>query len=96
MWVEQRRVVCWTSSRRVTGYQRTRRYVSRHLSIAKREAGEDNANVRRMEVLSQILLGDVSPQVESALGETRNLRPKSSVLLTPGLRPCASASDLIH
>ena len=36
----------------------------------------------RIEVLRQIFLGEVSPQVESALGEIRNLRLEGSVLLT--------------
>ena len=61
---------------------RVRRYVSRHLSMAMREAGEDGAAMRRIEVLRRIFLGDVSPQVESALGEIRNLRLEGSVLLT--------------
>ena len=61
---------------------RVRRYVSRHLSIAMREAGEDGAAMRRIEVLRRVFLGDVSPQVESALGEIRNLRLEGSVLLT--------------
>ena len=61
---------------------RVRRYVSRHLSMAMRQAGEDGAAMRRLEVLRRIFLGDVSPQVESALGEIRNLRLEGSVLLT--------------
>ena len=36
----------------------------------------------RIEVLRQIFLGEVSPQVESALGEIRNLRLEGSVMLT--------------
>ena len=61
---------------------RARRYVSRHLSIAMREAGESGEDVGRIEVLRRIFLGDVSPPVESALGEIRNLRLEGSVLLT--------------
>ena len=61
---------------------RARRYISRHLGIAMREAREDSGLVSRIEVLRQIFLGEVSPQVESALGEIRNLRLESSVLLT--------------
>ena len=61
---------------------RSRRYVSRHLGMAMREAGEDGAAVRRIEVLRRIFLGDVSPPVESALGEIRNLGLEGSVLLT--------------
>ena len=60
---------------------RARRYVSRHLSVAMREVGEDRASVRRIEVLKRIFLGEVSPQVESALGEVRNLRLEGSVLV---------------
>lgn len=61
---------------------RARRYVSRHLSMAMREAREDTVLLRRIEVLRRIFLGEVSPQVESALGEIRNLRLEDSVLLT--------------
>ena len=61
---------------------RARRYVSRHLSMAMREAGEDSAAMRRIEDLRRIFLGDVSPSVESALGEIRNLSLEGSVLLT--------------
>ena len=61
---------------------RARRYVSRHLGIAMREAHEDAGLLGRIEVLRQIFLGEVSPQVESSLGEIRNLRLEGSVLLT--------------
>ena len=61
---------------------RARRYVSRHLGIAMREAREDAGLLSRIDVLRQIFLGEVSPQVESALGEIRNLRLGGSVLLT--------------
>ncbi len=61
---------------------RARRYVSRHLGIAMREAHEEAGLLSRIGVLRQIFLGDVSPQVESALGEIRNLRLEGSVLLT--------------
>ena len=61
---------------------RARRYISRHLSIAMRDAQEDLARVSRIEVLRQIFLGEVSPQIESALGEIRNLGLEGSVLLT--------------
>ena len=67
---------------------RARRYVSRHLAIAMREAHEEAGLLSRIGVLRQIFLGEVSPQVESALGEIRNLRLEGSVLLTrlEGLR----------
>ncbi len=61
---------------------RARRYISRHLSIAMREVREDTGLLSRIDVLRQIFLGEVSPQVESALGEIRNLRLEGSVLLT--------------
>ena len=61
---------------------RTRRYVSRRLGIAMREAREDAALRRRIDVLRRIFLGEVSPQVESALGEIRNLELGGSVLIT--------------
>ena len=61
---------------------RARRYVSRQLSIAMRAAGENGPHLRRIEVLRRIFLGDVSPQIEGALGEIWNLRLEGSVLLT--------------
>ena len=61
---------------------RARRYVSRHLSMAMREAGEHGGEMSRIEDLRRIFLGDVSPSVESALGEIRNLSLEGSVLLT--------------
>ena len=53
---------------------RARRYVSRQLSIARAEAEGNDAELRRLETLRRIFLGEVSSQVESALGEIRNLR----------------------
>ena len=61
---------------------RARRYVSKHLSIAMREARDNGVDVARVEVLRRIFLGDVSAPVESALSEIRNLRLEGSVLLT--------------
>ena len=61
---------------------RARRYISRHLGIAMREAREDPGLVSRIEVLRQIFLGEVSPPVESALVDIRNLRLEGSVLIT--------------
>ena len=61
---------------------RARRYLSRQLSIAMREAGEDSTALGRVDVIRRIFLGDVSPQVESALGEIRNLKLEGGVLLT--------------
>ena len=61
---------------------RARRYISRHLGIAMNEARDDVGLMSRIDVVRQIFLGEVSPQVESALGEIRNLRLEGSVLLT--------------
>ena len=61
---------------------RARRYVSRQLSIAMREAGEDSTALGRIDVIRRIFMGDVSPQVEGALGEIRNLKLEGGVLLT--------------
>ena len=61
---------------------RARRYISRHLGIAMHGADDNMGLLSRIEVLRQIFLGEVSPQVESALGEIRNLRLEGSVLLT--------------
>ena len=40
------------------------------------------AETQRIEALRRIFLGDVSPQVESALGEIRNLRLEGPALRT--------------
>ena len=61
---------------------RVRRYVSRQLSIATRETTDNPAEVRRIEVLRRIFLGELSPQVENALGEIRELRLQGSALRT--------------
>ena len=53
---------------------RARRYVSRQLNIAAREAGDDASTVRQLEVLRRIFTGDLPAQVESALSEIRDLR----------------------
>ena len=47
-----------------------------------RGAGEDTSLVSRIDVLRQIFLSDVSPQVESALGEIRNMRLEGPALVT--------------
>ena len=52
---------------------KARRYLSRQLSIALRDAEDDTAETQRIEALRRIFLGDVSQQVEGALGEIRNL-----------------------
>ena len=59
-----------------------RRYVSRQLSIAIREAGENAAEAARLDVLRRIFQADLSPQVESALGEIRTLQLGGALLRT--------------
>ncbi len=59
---------------------KARRYLSRQLSIALREAAEDTAETQRIEALRRIFLGDVSQQVESALAEIGNLRLEGPLL----------------
>ena len=61
---------------------RARRYVSKQLSIALREAGDDGETRRCIEVLRRIFLGEVSSAVEGALGDIRNLRLEGPVFLT--------------
>ena len=61
---------------------RARRYISRQLSIARAEAEGNEAELRRIEVLRRIFLGEVSSQVENALGEIRNLRLEGTAFRT--------------
>ena len=61
---------------------RARRYISKHLTIAMREAIDNGDDVSRIEDLRRIFLGDLTPQAESALGEIRNLQLEGSVLRT--------------
>ncbi len=61
---------------------KARRYLSRQLSIALRDAEDDTAETQRIEALGRIFLGDVSQQVEGALAEIRNLRLEGSALRT--------------
>lgn len=61
---------------------KARRYISRQLNAMSANAGDDKELQSRIEVLRQIFLGDVSPQVESALAEIRKLGLEGSVLLT--------------
>ena len=59
-----------------------RRYVSRQLSIAIRETAENPAEAARLDVLRRIFQADLSPQVESALGEIRTLQLGGALLRT--------------
>ena len=52
---------------------KARRYVSRHLGGAAREAADDVDEVRRIDVLRQIFADDLPAQVESALRDVRDL-----------------------
>ncbi len=61
---------------------KARRYLSRQLSLALRDAGDDAAETQRIEALRRIFLGDVSQQVEGALAEIRNLRLEGQPLRT--------------
>ena len=61
---------------------RARRYVSRQLSLARARAEGNDVELRRIETLRRIFLGEVSSQVESALVEIRNLRLEGAALRT--------------
>ena len=67
------------SRRRVDS--RNRRFLSRQLGIVRSEVLENSAEVQRVETLRRIFLGDLSPQVENALTEIRNMRLEGQVLL---------------
>ena len=61
---------------------KARRYISRQLNTALQEAGEDGAERRRIEDLRRIFLSEVSPQVEIAMSDIRNLRLEGPALRT--------------
>ena len=61
---------------------RARRYVSRQLNIALREAAGTPTDVGRIEALRRIFLADLPPQVENALSEIRELQLEGSALRT--------------
>ena len=61
---------------------RTRRYISRYLGIAMREAGDDKGLSGRIDVLRRIFLSEVSSQVESALGNIRDMQLEGRSLVT--------------
>ena len=58
---------------------RNRRYVSRQLNIARNQV--EDADVPTIATLRRIFLGDLSPQVENALTEIRNMRIESLALV---------------
>ena len=59
-----------------------RRYISRQLNIALREAAGTPSDVAQIEVLRRMFMADLSPQVENALSEIRELRLEGSALRT--------------
>ncbi len=61
---------------------RARRYVSRHLNIAARAVAGNPAEAGRIEALRRIFMGDLSPQVENALVEIRELQLEGPALRT--------------
>ena len=61
---------------------KARRYVSRQLNMAARDASENQAELSRIETLRRIFIADLPPQLESALSEIRDLRLEGSGLRT--------------
>ena len=60
---------------------RNRRYVSRELNIARDARSSDIVFVRRVNVVRSIFLNEVSPAVDEALTEIRNLKLDGEVLV---------------
>ena len=58
---------------------RNRRYISRQLNIAR--SLSEPSEQRAIDTLRRIFLGDVSPQVESALSDVRNMRLDGQALV---------------
>ena len=65
---------------------RARRYVSRHLRMAMDRAGQDTSERRRIEDLRRIFLGDLTQQVENALGEIRKPAARGTCPADPARR----------
>jgi hypothetical protein len=61
---------------------RARRYVSRQLGIAARDVAGNPTEAGRIEALRRIFMGDLSPQVENALVEIRELQLEGPALRT--------------
>jgi hypothetical protein len=57
-----------------------RRYVSRHLAAAAREAAGDADEVRRIDILRQVFAADLPAQAESALRDVRDLGLEGQML----------------
>ena len=60
---------------------RNRRFLSKQLGIIRSESRKNGAEVQQIETLRSIFLGDLSPQVESALTDIRNMRLDGQALL---------------
>lgn len=60
---------------------RARRFVARHLNLAKAEAEGDPAESRRIDELRRIFGGPLPPRVEAALGEVHKIQPQGPALL---------------
>ena len=58
---------------------RNRRYISRQLNISRAQA--EPSELATIETLRRIFLGDLSPQVESALSEIRSMRIEGAALI---------------
>ena len=58
---------------------RNRRYISRQLNIARVQA--EPSDMATIETLRRIFIGDLSPQVESALSEIRSMRIEGDALI---------------
>ena len=58
---------------------RNRRYISRQLNIARQQS--EPSDMAAIQALRRIFLGDLSPQVESALSEIRNMRIEGLALI---------------
>lgn len=60
---------------------RNRRFISKQLGIIRNESLKNGAEVQQIETLRSIFLGDLSPQVENALTNIRNMRLDGQALL---------------
>ena len=60
---------------------RNRRFLSKQLGIVRNQVLESNSEVQRVETLRSIFMGDLSPQVENALADIRNMRLDGQALL---------------
>ena len=67
--------------RRPGGDTRIRRYLSRHLNIARQQFSDDPNELRRIDVLRQIFLDHLPPRVSNALRDIRDLQLKGTMLI---------------